>query len=148
MKCRYKYCKNNFEIAKEDALKINGAYYCPSCHKEKTLKHEIEEYYINNMPTTTIQLLRKVINQLLYTNKYEAGYVLFILKKIHINKLKINNPFGLGSYCNEGRNITEWKVIKTNEEYKSIKDKIIQNNDKEEIKFLYKEDNKKWTDLI
>ena len=49
-------------------------------------------------------------------------------KKIHINKLKINNPFGLGSYCNEGRNITEWKSKKTNEEYKIIKDNIVKEN--------------------
>jgi len=101
------------------------------------------------MPTTAIQLLRKVINQLLNDSNYDAEYVLFILKKIHVNKLKINNPFGLGSYCNEGRNITEWKKIKTNEEYKNnIKDKIINNDKKEEIKFTYKENNKKWTDLI
>ena len=147
-KCRYKYCRNGNEVNKEDAIKDGSAYYCKSCHKEKTLKHEIEEYYITNMPTTAIQLLRKVINQLLNDNNYDAEYVLYILKKIHNNKLKINNPFGLGSYCNEGRNITEWKTIKTNKEYQTIKNEIIQSNKNEEITFTYKKNNKKWTDLI
>jgi hypothetical protein len=148
MKCRYKYCKNDGNVSKEDAIKENGAYYCKDCYKEKSLKQQIEEYYIDNMPTTAIQLLRKVINQLLYTNNYEAEYVLFILKKIHISKSKINNPFGLGSYCNEGRNITEWKAKKVNEEYKAIKDNIISDNKEEGVKFNYKPNNKKQTDLI
>ncbi|MBK5242150.1 hypothetical protein [Clostridium sp.] len=146
MRCRYKYCKNGNEIAKEDAIK-DGGYYCPECHKEKSLKQEIEAYYIENLPQTAIQLLRKVINQLLYTSNYEAGYVLFIIKKIHVNNFVLNNPFGIAYYCNEGRNIKEWKKIQTNIEFKSIKNEIVQGNDEDIIKFTYKP-NKKFNDLI
>lgn len=148
IKCRYKYCHNGGNVDKEDSIKEGSAYFCKSCFKEKTLKHEIEEYYIANMPITAIQLLRKVINQLLNDNKYDAEYVLFILKKIHINKLKINNPFGLGSYCNEGRNITEWKAKKASQEYIKIKDEITKIDDMNKVEFVYKKNNKKWTDLI
>lgn len=148
MKCRYKFCKNNSEVSKEDAVKEGGSYYCKECHKEKTVKQQIEEYYTTNLPTTTIMLLRKVINQLLYTNNYEAEYVLFIIKKIHISKSKINNPFGLASYCNEGRNITEWKSKKIDIEYQAIKNEIIQSNDEDKVKFTYVPSNKKCTDLI
>jgi hypothetical protein len=148
IKCRYKYCKNNNEVDKDVAIKEGSAYYCQDCYKEKVLKQQIEEYYSVNLPATAIQLLRKVINQLLYTNNYEAGYVLFIVKKIHINKLKINNPFGLTSYCNEGRNIDEWKRLKTNEEYKNIKNEIVQYETEDKVNFTYNPNNKKWTDLI
>jgi len=148
MRCRYKYCKNGNEISKEKAVK-DGGYYCPECYLEKTLKQEIEAYYIENLPQTSIQLLRKAINTLLYTKNYEAGYVLFIIKKIHINSLVINNPFGVAYYCDEGRNIKEWKKIQTNIEFKSIKNEIIQTNDDEnKVKFTYKPNNKKWTDMI
>jgi len=70
------------------------------------------------------------------------------MKKIHVNSLVLNNPFGVAYYCNEGRNIKEWKKIQTNIEFKSIKNEIIQTNDDEnKVKFTYKP-NKKWNDLI
>jgi hypothetical protein len=147
IKCRYNHCKNNNEVNKEDAIKVGSAYYCKQCYKEKILKQQIEEYYLENFPPAVLQVLRKVINQLLYTNNYDAEYILFIVKKIHINNLKINNPFGLTSYCNEGRNKDEWKKQKIKEEYNNIKKEIIQYDDKDKLKFTYKP-NKKWTDLI
>ena len=148
IKCRYKYCRNGGNIDKEKAIKENGAYYCPECYKEKQLKQQIEEYYSVNLPPTTIQILRKVISQLLYTNNYEAEYILFIVKKIHINKLKINNPFGLINYCNDGRNIAEWNKLKVNQQYKEIKNDIITTEGDNKVNFTYKPINKKWTDII
>jgi hypothetical protein len=148
IKCRYKYCKNNNIVDKEIAIKEGSAYYCPQCYKEKQLKQEIEQYYSANLPPTTIQILRKVISQLLYTNNYEAEYILFIVKKIHINKFKINNPFGLVSYCNEGRYITEWNKKKSSQEYNKIKDQINKSIDIEKIDYKYQPNIKKWTDII
>lgn len=149
IKCRYKYCLHlDNQVAKEDAIKEKSAYYHKDCFKQKSVKQEIEAYYIENLPQTSIQLLRKAINTLLYTNNYEAEYILFIIKKIHINNMVINNPFGIAYYCNEGRNIKEWKKIKTNIEFKSIKNEIIQSNDENKVKFTYKAVNKKWNDLI
>ena len=73
IKCRYSHCKHEGgQVEKEDAIK-DGGYYHKDCHKEKSLKQEIEAYYITNLPQTAIQLLRKVINILLYENNYEAG---------------------------------------------------------------------------
>ena len=148
MKCRYKYCKNGFEVKKEDAIKEGSSYYCKDCYKEKELKKQITDYYLQNLPTTAVPLLMKVINQLLYTNNYEAEYILYIVKKVHTNGLKINNPFGLTYYCNDGRNITEWKSKKTNIEYQNIKNAIVQNDNVKKVQFMYKPSNKKWTDLI
>jgi len=147
LKCRYSHCKHNFSVEKEDAIKEGGSYFHKDCFKEKTTKQEIEKYYIENFPTTVIALLRKAINKFLYVDNYEAEYVLFIEKKVHINGLKINNPYGLAYYCAEGRYITEWKAIKTNIEYQSLKNEMIQPNNEDKLKFTYKP-NKKWNDLI
>ena len=149
IKCRYKYCHNNNEIEKEKAIKEGSAYYCPECYKEKKVKQQIEKYYSDNMPPTSIQILRKVINQLLYKNNYKAEYILFMLIKIHNNNLKINNPFGLINYCNDGKNLDEWNKKQINKEYQNIKDKIIQcNNIDNKLNFNYKPNNRKWSDMI
>ena len=95
-----------------------------------------------------LPLLRKAINILLYESNFEARYILFIIKKIFVNNLKINNPFGVAYYCNEGRNITEWNKLKANIEYKKIKDDIIQSSGEIKTEFTYIPNNKKWTDLI
>ena len=150
MKCRYKYCKNNNQVDKSEAIKVGNAYYCKECYKEKTLKQQIEKYYLDNFPQTTIQILRKVINELLYKNNYEAEYILFILEKIYNNKLKLNNPFGIKSYCNEGRNIDEWNKIKINKKFNKMKRQFNQYDIKNDniVHFTYKSNNKKWTDII
>jgi len=148
LKCRYNYCKHNNLVEKEDAIKDSGSYFHKDCYKEKTTKQEIEKYYVENFPTTVMALLRKAINKFLYVDNYEAEYVLFIEKKVHINELKINNPYGLAYYCAEGRYIAEWKAMKTNIEYKIIKNEIIQGGNEDKVQFTYKPNNKKWTDLI
>lgn len=149
IKCRYKYCKNNNTVDKEIAIKEGSAYYCPECYREKKLKQQIEQYYSVNMPPTSIQILRKVINQLLYKNNYNAEYILFMLMKIYNNNLKINNPFGLINYCNDGRNLDEWKKIKINEQFKNMQNDInMQNDNEDKVNYTYIPQNKKWTDLI
>jgi NAD-dependent SIR2 family protein deacetylase len=148
MVCRYKYCPNDKKVDKDKAIKEGSAYYCPECYNEKQLKREIEDYYNENLPATSIMILRKVINQLLYTNKYEATYILFVLKKIHINSFRIYNAFGLVNYCNDGRNIEEWKKQQINKEYKNMKNNLIQYDIDDKKKFIYKPIIKKYTDLI
>lgn len=147
MKCKYNHCPNNNEVEKEVAIKEGNSYYCKECFEEKSQKRLIESYYLENMPQATLSVLRKVINQLIYTNKYETEYILFILKKIHNNNLKINNPFGLVNYCNDGRNIGEWNKKKINKEFQNVKDKIVQ-YDNNELDYKYKPVSKRWSDII
>lgn len=147
MKCKYSYCKNNFNVEKENAIKIGNSYYCKECYEEKQTKQQIEEYYITNMPSTTLQLLRKVIKQLIHEKGLNSKYVLFVLKYIHINKKPINNPFGLLNYCNEGRMVDLYNKQITNMKYKEIKDNI-NSITEEKVDFKYKPNIKKWTDLM
>jgi hypothetical protein len=147
MRCRYKYCKNNNEVKKEDAIKEGNSYYCEECYQEKQNKQKIEEFYIRNMPQTTLQLLRKVIKQLIHEKKYKSEYVLFVLEYINKNNKPINNPFGLLNYCNEGSILNLYNKQLINKQYKEIKSDIT-NYSENKVEFTYKPNNKKWTDLL
>ena len=148
MKCRYSYCKHDNEVSKEEAVKEGNCYYHKDCLEEKTIKQQIEEYYLNNMPSCTLQILRKVIKQLIHEKNNPARYVLFVLNYIHKNNKSINNPFGLASYCNEGRLKTEFKNKEISIKYKEVKKDLDDKLNINEMKFNYKPTTKKWTDLI
>jgi len=149
LKCRYSYCKHNNEVNKEDAVKEGNSYYHKDCLKEKQLKSEIESYFLSNMPSTTMQLLRKVIKQLIHEKHYSAEYVLFVLKYIKNNNKPINNPFGLINYCGDNRIYTLFNKQEINKKFKEI-DMGTEYIPKEEseVKFTYKNSNKKITDII
>lgn len=147
MKCRYKYCKNGSEVEKDDAIKENKAYYCKDCYKERNIKREIEQYYIENLPQAALKALRKVIADLIHKRGYDAEYILYMVKKIHTNNLIINSPFGLIHYCLYVKNFNEWKQIQVNKEYQKIKTKeVAVKNDS--VDFKYSIGKNKWTDLI
>lgn len=149
MKCRYKYCKNNNEVEKANAIKEGGAYFCKECYKEKSLKQEIEDFYLANMPQTTLQLLRKVIKQLINDNGMDAEYVLYVVKYIKTNNKPLKVPFGLNNYCNNGYMLEEFKKSKVNKVYKemkNIKSDIESNENK--VTFTYKPSTRKITDII
>lgn len=147
MKCRYgDNCKFGGEVSKEESVKEGNAYYHEECLKEKKLKKEIEQYWIDNMPPATLSVLRKVIKQLL--NNKSAEYVLFVLKYINNNKKPINNPFGLINYCNDLRLENEFKRIITNKNFQQIKKNIVENKDNNKVTFTYKPINNNHMNII
>lgn len=148
MRCRYKYCKNNGEVNKEDAIKEGNTYYCKECFQEKQIKQQIETFYINNMPPTTLQLLRKVIKQLIHEKGLKPEYVLFVLKYINKNNKPINNPFGLLNYCGDGRLNDLYKKEIINKQFKKIKSVNTENIDKDILSFTYKPNSKKFSNII
>ena len=149
MKCRYSYCKHGGEVDKEKAIKEGNSYYHEDCLKEKRLKCEIEQYYINNMPPTTTQLIRKVIKQLIHEKGNSADYLLFVLKYIKENNKPINNPFGLVNYCSDNRTYMLFHKQEINKEFKQLDMNVeYVPNENMEIKFTYKKGNKKITDII
>jgi hypothetical protein len=148
MKCKYSYCHHGGDVEKENAIKVGNSYFHKDCYHEKQLKQQIEEYYLNNMPSCTLQILRKVIKQLIHEKNNSADYVLFVLEFIHKNNKPINNPFGLANYCNEGRLKTEFKNQEISKKYKEVKKDLDDILEIQEIKFKYRPTTKKWTDLI
>lgn len=145
MKCRYGVnCKHGGEVDKEKAIKVGSSYYHKECIKEKENKKSIEDYYVENMPAASIQIIRKVIKQLIQNGK-DSEYILFVLKFIHINKKPINNPFGLINYCNDKRMEDKYIREKSKNEFKLIKDEVyrLDNNDDKIVVFKYTEIKKK-----
>ena len=144
MKCRYKDCKFNGEVDKEDAIKIGSGYFHKECADEKNNKVECEKFWLENFKPTTLVVLRKMINDI--TKLYGADYLLYVMKWIKANNKTINYPAGLKGYCNSDLR-DKWKSIKINEEYKKIKNEKIETSD-EVVKFIYKPSKKKFTDII
>lgn len=149
MKCRYNNCKHGGEVSKEQAIKEGSMYFHKDCLEEKKIKQQIEEYYVANMPPTTLMLLRKVIKQAIHEKGISAEYLLYVIKYIHKNNKPINNPFGLISYCNEGRLRDGFKKELINKKYKEMKSNINnENNNYEKVEFTYKPTNKRFTDIV
>lgn len=148
MKCRYSYCKHNGEVNKEEAIKEGNSYFHKDCYEEKQLKQKIEEYYLSNMPTCTLQLLRKVIKQLIHEKGNEAKYVIFVLEYIYNNKKPINNPFGLMNYCNDERIKNEFKKSIIKKQYEKMNKSIEIDISINKNGYKYKSTNKKITDII
>lgn len=148
MKCRYKYCKCGGEVDKDEAIKEGNSYYHKTCIKEKQLKQDIEDYYLSNMPQATLQILRKVIKQLIHDKGMSAEYVLYVLKYISNNHKPINNPFGLINYCNDKRISDLFEKQITINKYKKIKEQKEEIIEIREMNFTYKKPNTKWTDLL
>lgn len=148
MKCRYSYCKHGGEVNKDIAVKDGNSYYHKECLNEKLLKVEIENYYIQNMPSVALQLLRKAIKQIIHDKNISAELVLFALHYIKDNNKPLNSPFGLTYYCEDNKIQDLYKKEMIKKQYKKIN---INNNfdiaEENIVKFTYKKP-KKITDLI
>lgn len=148
MKCKYSYCNHGGEVEKEEAIKVGNSYFHKDCYHEKQLKQEIEEYYLNNMPACTLQILRKVIKQLIHEKNNSADYILFVLEFIHKNNKPINNPFGLINYSNDYKLKNEFKKIAIRDEYNKTINTNKLNTSDDSIVFTYNPTNKKITDIL
>lgn len=141
MKCGY--CSN--EVAKEEAVK-DGRYYHKDCYRTKQGKKEIEEYWFEEINAgTLIQVLRKVIKDIV--ELYDVDYVLWVLKKCKQSNIKLQYPQGLKGCCDKKEFKDEWNKSKTILEYSKIKNEIMDfcNND---VAFNYVSSNRKVSDII
>ncbi len=148
MKCKYKYCKNNGEVSKENAIKVGNFYYCQECYQEKINKGNIEKAIVEKIPTATMTIIRKVINQLINDKKYDSNYIYFVISKIINQNLILNSPFGLINYCSNNSFYKEWQSKLTNEKFLEIKNDIKNIDYKDEQVVFNINQNKKWTDIL
>lgn len=147
MKCAYgQNCKFGGEVEKDLAIKVNGKYYHKECYHEKKMKSEIENFYIENFPQTTLQILRRSIKQCLLNN--EVDYLYYLVKYIKDNNKPINSPFALLNYCNDYRIRNSYNELKISNAYKNVKDKIKNNSDENIVSFTYKSINKNIKNII
>ena len=140
MKCGY--CGE--DVPKEEAIK-DGRYYHKKCYRIKQGKREIEDYWLSQINSgTVLQLLRKCIKD--WVELYEVDYVLYVLKKVGEEGIKLQYPQGLKRLLDESRYKEGWQKIKILQDYNKEKDKKMGISD--DVKFKYNPKNKKITDII
>ena len=106
MKCGY--CGE--DVPKEEAIK-DGRYYHKKCYRIKQGKREIEDYWLSQINSgTVLQLLRKCIKD--WVELYEVDYVLYVLKKVSEEGIKLQYPQGLKRLLDESRYKESWQKIK------------------------------------
>lgn len=147
MKCGYgKNCKHGGEVDKDLATKVGNKYYHEDCIHEKEGKIEIEKYYLENLPPTTLPVLRKSIKQLLEKGM-SVDYILYVEKYIVTNNKPINSPFGLVNYCLDYKLKNQFEKEEINKKYKELETSD-ENYVAEEVTFTYKPSNKNMFDII
>ena len=140
MKCGY--CGE--DVPKEEAIK-DGRYYHKKCHRIKEGKREIENYWLSQVNSgTVLQLLRKCIKD--WVELYDVDYVLYVLKKVGEDGIKLQYPQGLKRLLDESRYKEGWQKLKILQDYNKEKDKEMGTS--ADVKFKYNPKNKKITDII
>ncbi len=140
MKCGY--CGE--DVPKEEAIK-DGRYYHKKCHRIKQGKREIEDYWLSQVNSgTVLQLLRKCIKD--WVELYDVDYVLYVLKKVGEDGIKLQYPQGLKRLLDESKYKEGWQKLKILQDYNKEKDKEM--GISADVEFKYNPKNKKITDII
>ena len=147
MKCRYKYCKNNNEVDKSIAIKIKGAYYCPECNDEREGKLEVEQLLKSSFNFMS-SVVRSVLAKLVHEQGFEIAYILFVTKYIISNNKPIRNPYGLLYYCTSSDMLDLYKKEKILNDFKAIKNDLLEGVGGDKVVFKYTPKSKRITDLI
>ena len=95
-KCCCSHCKHSnkmIDISAEAYGVENNRYYHQDCKHEKDVMLEIIDYWYNNVDKDVIfNQLRRILDRLVYSERYDADYILYALKR----KAKyLNHPPGL-----------------------------------------------------
>ena len=140
MKCGY--CGE--DVPKEEAIK-DGRYYHKKCYRIKEGKREIENYWLSQINSgTVLQLLRKCIKD--WVELYDVDYVLYVLKKVGEDGIKLQYPQGLKRLLDESRYKEGWQKFKILQDYNKEKDKEMGTS--ADVEFKYNPKSKKITDII
>ena len=140
MKCGY--CGE--DVPKEEAIK-DGRYYHKKCYRIKEGKREIENYWLSQVNSgTVLQLLRKCIKD--WVELYDVDYVLYVLKKVGEDGIKLQYPQGLKRLLDESRYKEGWQKLRILQDYNKEKDKEMGTS--ADVKFKYNPKSKKITDII
>lgn len=120
MKCRYRHCKLGGEVHKDEAIKIGSAYYHKECNDKLENKKQSCDIMVSDFGFMKKQV-NIILKKLIDDKDAPSEYVLWMLKKIKNESLKLNTPFGLEHYLSNGHNYNEFKTLKTKEEYLKMK---------------------------
>jgi len=147
-KCQYgKHCKHGGIINLDEdeccvSGKDNNRYYHPDCKKEKDVMLEIIDFWYKNVDENPIfNQLRRTIDRLVYSDGYDAEYVLFALKA----KYKyLQHPPGLVYAVKDSKVSREWDIA-----HKSVQAAVVKPEIKADTVFSYATQKKsKFSDIF
>lgn len=149
MKCGYKQCKLGNEVDKDIAVKKGNRYYHKECLQEINNKEEIRKLFLEKVnPQEVITSLNGVIKKLVNDKGISSEFLLFALRYVIKNKVQLNHAPGLFYIVNNEKIKQAYQKEKVNQMTKDIKNSVIDNYDKNEIKFNVNIDNKNSWDKI
>ena len=112
-KCYYKNCKYENRVSEQDCIKDGNKRYHPECLDEKNTLSEIRTFYLEKINSSeVIVLLNKAINEMIFKKNISPDFLLFTLKYIHSNNMKLNSIFGVYYYINNYKIKNEYKKSK------------------------------------
>ena len=117
-KCRYNHCKHETkDVLASEAVKEGNRYYHKDCYKTKEDINKIVELFSEHVnPNVVFAVLRKVINNIVFTRGVDSGLLLFGLNYYISNKITLNYPQGL-YYVIQNKNVIKGYTEKKNREY-------------------------------
>lgn len=115
-KCRYANCKLGSNVEEKLAVKDGTLYYHPECLHKKKVKAECKSLLLS------IGMIDKLCGIFLKKSIDDEGvdvdYLHYTIEHVVINKLKLNNPYGIKYYMGN------WKIEKEYQD--SLKAKVNQ----------------------
>lgn len=128
MKCVYANCLHDTKeiLEGEDFRKDKNKYYHLDCWNYKHKINEIITLFSEQVnPNVVFTVLRSVINNLIFKQKNEPGYVLYAIKyAINHPQMKLTYPQGLYRICKDNEVLESYKKLKADKILEGQKVKI------------------------
>lgn len=120
MKCAYSNCLHESKdiLDGEDFKKENKKYYHTDCWNYKNKINEVITLFTEQVNSNIVfTVLRSIVNNLVFIQKYEPEYILYAIKyAVDHPQMKLTYPPGLYRIC---------KDVDVSESYKKLKANMI-----------------------
>lgn len=146
-KCKYKYCKHNGIVLKDEAVKEGNAYYHSDCLKEKNEKKQIIDIFYKYINKTEVGAqLTRTVNTIVSTNRATSEFLLYALCYVIHHKIPLNHVAGLYYIINNNEIKTSYQNYKNSQVQKLDVTKV---KTEEETQFKINDtDNRGWDKLL
>ena len=143
-KCCYSHCKHENIIidplVDDYEIESKNRYFHADCKHEKDTMLEIIDYWYKHVDKNVIfNQLRKIVDQLVYSDHIDADYILYALKK---KARFLNHPPGLVYAVKDKELKKEYDFEQKLKAFNESKNKPILNQS-DEPTFTYKENDRK-----
>lgn len=121
-KCGWSHCEKVYIYDTDEKTKVGKRWYHAECAKERETIQDIITKFIEYVDENVdVIMLRKIVNELIFTNNYPAEYVMFALDYALQNPfIHLNYPGGLYKLCRSSDIMKAWKEHQDKEFMKTV----------------------------